>query len=325
MPDVSKSIDPTTLGYNASTWRVNPTTLDPTYPLAGDLTYAEYQTDPYGAYYLDTNGKPKLATDSNNQVIPAVTLTYSRDFWKYMMAEVFPGVTQAEFDKDLSSTIIDPLNPNQTITKGAYYISIFKGACTDFYKSFFKGRDDTQYTGQLNVPIYDDNTTSKWNTLTEQQKQVIINTYFRTRGVGAATDISAYMGSMGLRYQNILVWVAQLLINMMTTMQSSTINTGRLATRLSQTSQSISTEMGSSAYNYKSVNDPNDYYTQFINQQNTKKLEDLRTYRNIIQGQTDKVSTDLTKQNNDVEQQGDIALKFANTAQQIGDSIFRKK
>lgn len=313
MPDISKSIDPTSLGYAASTWREDPTTLVPSYPLSGDLTYTDYKKDIYGALIKDANGNPV----SNS---PSVPLTYSQDFWKYMMKEVFPGVTQTEFNQDLTSTIADPLDPTKTITKGAYYVTMFNAACKDFYVSFFKGRDDESYLGQ-SAPIYD---VSQWNTLSDQQKQVIINSYFRTRGVGASTDQSVVMGNLSLRYQNIMVWVAQLLISIMSDMQTATINTGRLSTRLSQTSQAISIEMGSSAYNYQNVTDPDDYGTQFTNQQNTKKLEDLRTYRNIIQEQTDKSSTDLTTQNNSVEQQGDIALKFANEAQSIAEGIFKK-
>lgn len=320
MPDISKSIDPL-MGYQASTWREGSTAATPNYPLSGDLIYTSYAKNLDGSYQTDSSGNPVIAKDGNGNPIQ-VDLTYSQDFWKYMMKEMFPGVTQTEFNQDTTSTIANPLNPNQTISKGAYYVTMFNAACKDFYVSFFQGRDDTTYSGVTDAPHYD---VSQWNTLTDDQKQVIINSYLRTRGVGAATDQSAYLGDMSLRYQNSMMWVAELLMNIMSDLQSSTINTGRLSTRLAQTSQSISTEMASSAYNYQAVSDPNDFHTQYVNQQNTQKLENLRAYRNLVQEQTDKASADLTQQNNKVEQQGDAALDFEDKARTVGESIFGNK
>lgn len=299
-------------GYQASTWRENPALLVPSYPLNGDLILTTYETDIYGAIVNDANGKP-IVTGSTD-------LIYSRDFWMYMMQEVFSGVTQVEFNQDTASQIANPLNSSQTISQGAYYVAMFQAAAEDFYYSFFQGRDDLSYGSSTSNPaIY---SVSQWNSLTDTEKQAIIISYLRTRGVNASTSESLYLGDMNLRYQNIMVWIARLLIEMMSDLQTATINSGRLSTRLAQTTQSISTEMGSSAYDYIPVTDPNDFGTQNKNATNTKALEDLRTFRGLLQSQTDQASADLTRLNNDVEQQGDVSLNFANRAQSLAHKIW---
>lgn len=299
-------------GYLASVWRENPATLVPNYPLGSDLFLTSYKTDIYGAQVKDGNGNP-IVTSS-------IDLIYSRDFWTYMMQEVFPGVTQVEFNRDTASQIANPVNASQIISQGGYYVALFQAAAKDFYSAFFLGRDDLNYAGSTNIPAID---LSQWNSLTAIQKQAIIVSYLRTRGPTAATTTSLYMGNLNLRYQNILTWVASLLIQIMSDLQSSTINSGRLSTRLAQTTQSISTEMGSSAYDYISVTDPKDYSTQHQNAVNTKTLEDLRTFRGLLQSQTDQASADLTRLNNSVEQQGDVALRFADQAQKIAERIWQ--
>ncbi len=299
-------------GYLASTWRENPANLLPAYPLGGDLILTQYQTDIYGALVKNSSGNP-IVTSSND-------LIYSQDFWTYMMQEVFPGVTQVEFNQDTASQIANPVNNAQIITQGAYYVSLFQAAAEDFYYAFFLGRDDLNYAGTTNIPAI---SVAQWNNLSAIQKQAIIVSYFRSRGPAAATTESLYMGDFNQRYQNILVWVASLLIQIMADLQTSTINSGRLSTRLAQTTQSISTEMGSSAYDYIPVTDPNDFATQHQNAVNTKKLEDLRTFRGLLQSQTDQASADLTQLNNQVEQQGDVALNFNDQAQKIVDRIWK--
>jgi hypothetical protein len=304
--------------YSASTWRMS---ADVTYPFvdeSGQPVDIVYTGVPYG-FTLEGNSNPDASS---------LSLPYSQDFFKYFMQECFPGIKQDEFNADTASGSV-----------GSYYKNLFSVLCRDFYDAFFRGRDDLGSNLQgkaLDLSSWDpDNPTAVagavaqikqvWDSLNDNEKQLAVVSYLRTRGssVQSAQEGAFYLQNFSLRYNNILYWVARILVDMMGDMQQTTINAGKYTTRLTQTQQSISTEMTSSSYNYKAPASEKDYQTQILNQQNTKKLEDLRTYRSLFQKDTDKASSFLESSNTAVEQQSDTALEFVNKAEKMTRNIFK--
>lgn len=281
-------------GFNASRWRSGES---PTLP--SDLTTLTYTGQPFTPEGLTAEDETFTAN-----------MPYGEVFWEVFFETVFPEVTQGDFDAETS-----------TGTAGGYYRNLFMIAAEDFYDSYFRGRDDlgSNMVGTLLSE-------STWNALTRDEQRITIYKYLDTRSEVKHKEFSERMllNKLQARRENVFVWVAQLMISIMGSLQQNTINAGRYATRLAQTQKAISTEMASSTYSYQTLAHPEDYPRMALNENNGKELEDLRTFRNKIQKETDAASSFLESSNSGVETMGATSLQFLNKSKSLQSVFFHQ-
>lgn len=294
--------------YEASSWRMTP---PPAYDFPEE-TYGDGGLDPFGNPLVTDNivftGKAFIPEGLTEELQGPINLIYSKDMWPIFMKELFPGVRQAEFDAF-----------SQQGQVGKYYKDLFKIAAQDFFDSFFRGRDDlgSNASGQT----IDINT---WPSLTSQEKELAILAYLRTRGKVESKEVanSFFITNLTERGNNVLFWISRILITMLTEVQQSTLSASRLSTRHSQVQQSISKEMTDSKYDFVKFESPKDFPTITLNQNNSKTLEDLRSWRMIFQRKTDKASNFMQSLNSAVETQSNTSLEFSNKAKQLTSLFF---
>lgn len=219
-----------------------------------------------------------------------VTCTYAVPLWDFMMSNMFPGLSADEFQEEKNRRLARNPNDRETI-----YEKVFSAMMLDVFYSIFEGRDDSL-----------DNThyvMSQFDALNAEEKNVAFQTYLTTRfhGTNALSVDQRILLNLEQRAENMRIWTSYILLKVLEQVQKHTINTGRLATRHAQTSQSISIEMTDGRYTYRPLVNSSDYEGQHHNQTNTKSLEDLKTFRLVLQKKVDRASSDLTKVNSDTE------------------------
>lgn len=281
-------------GFAASRWRSGD---PPTLP--ADYSTLTYSGEPYTPTGLTSPGESFTAD-----------LPYAQLFWDTFFETLFPEVTQADFDAELT-----------TGTAGGYYRQMFEIAAMDFYDSYFRGRDDLG-SNMVNQLLPE----STWTALSAQEQKITIFKYLKTRTNVNHKEFTErmYLNKLNFRHKNVFVWVAEIMISIMGSLQQNTINAGRYATRLAQTQKSISTEMSSSVYRYQTLRNSADYFRMALNENNGKELEDLRTFRNKIQKETDQASSFLESSNSAVESMGSTSLEFLNKAKQLQSIFFQQ-
>lgn len=298
------------LSYNASTWRRGGV---PSYATYGPSTPVYYTGVPY---------TPPSATTPDNTFSENVSAIYGQVFWETFFETLFPQISTDNF-----------LNEKSTGTPGGYFKQLYEIAMRDFYDSYFRGRDDLGGTNTYNTIV----TTSMWNSLSDDEKRLVIKKYLFTRSTVAASSYldengfqiqRQYTGNMflrdlNLRTTNVFFYVAALMVRVMGQLQENTINAGRYATRLAETQKTVSTEMTSSKYSYQTLDSQDDYGAQQANEQNGLALENLRLYRDQLQKETDRASNFLETSQQAVEEQGSKALEFLKKGQELSQLFYR--
>ncbi|RDB31801.1 hypothetical protein [Candidatus Similichlamydia laticola] len=218
-----------------------------------------------------------------------VVCLHAVPLWDFMMDNIFPGLSQEEFNAEKAKVLAVDSNA-QTI-----YERLFYAMLEDIYLSVFEGRDDTTNDQQF--------TLDQFQALDENEKDILFQSYLTTRfhGTSKLPSDQRLLTNLELRASNMRIWASYALMRSLEQIQRHTINTGRLATRNAQTAQSISTEMIDPKYSYRPLLNSSDYEGQHRNQRNSKLLEDLKTFRLVIQKKVDRSSAELTKVNNDAE------------------------
>lgn len=307
------------LGFAASTWRSNGNAAPSYLNNAGTPTSPITYVGPY--YTADSADAQALLNSRIN-----LDSIYGAVFWDTFFETVFPSLNQADFLAELS-----------TGTPGGYFKQLYNVAARDFYDSFFQGRDDSGSHGVGTTDVAGD-TSVWWEALSYDQQRLVVKKFLLSRAVNtpnqtyfngngalvnrAYTDIML-MDQLSLRTTNIFVYLARLLVDIMQELQSNTINASSYATKLAQTQQSISTEMTKSTYYYKTLGSANDYVTQSINENNGSKLESMRTMRDLLQKETDQVSSYLETSQQSVSDSAGKALEFLKKGSELNRLFFK--
>ncbi|WP_108624238.1 hypothetical protein [Candidatus Similichlamydia epinepheli] len=284
----------------------------------------------FPGYYLDTKTldktpyfgedhrnfieAPEYPLDSTN---PSITVngvtfnaTYAVPMWDFVVNNIFPRLSREEFEAE-QNRVTSISSDAKTIHE-----RIFTQMLEDFYESLILGRDDT--ITDLTATL------SQFDNLSTDEKHICFQSYLTTRFHGTNEPEIARRDLRNLEYRayNMRIWVSFILLKSLEEIQHHTVNSGRLATRYAQTSQSISEEMVDGRYKYRPLVNSEDFIGQHRNQTNAKLLEDLKTYRLITQKRVDRASTDLTKINNDAEIFANFINKLFETDLNIVRGLF---
>jgi hypothetical protein len=286
----------TNIGFGASSWR------------SGDPPQFEDQN--ITLIYNEKAFNP-LTQQSDTPTNIDLTNIYGKVFWDTFFSTLFPSVKNQDFISEKSSSV-----------PGSYYTQLYKIAATDFFDSYFKGRDDLGSNSQGQSLSL-----NNWSTLTPEAQQLIIKKYLYTRStfIDSAKEFTSkmFLNNLNLRSLNVFYYVAELMVGVMSQLQQNTINAGQYATRLAENQQAISKEMQKSIYLYKTLLNASDYGTTNTNENNGQKLENLRMRRDMVQKETDQASTFLETSQQTVEENSNQALQFMQKGSDLSKIFFK--